>query len=213
MINDKKYKEVLDSGLILDHYHVLCSIRDGTSLLENRRVQGFINLLTKKGYLDDMKLTEKGSKFIGEVEEKIITPSEPVVEVAAPKVELLKPPTNKLGDWVADLHTHCQDKLMELTGKKQQIGRVDKADKGYPFLPNVVDLGRVITACVNSYKLKDLPKVEKTIMSYIGKCSKTNKWLPILRYYILKNGMSQMVTDMENDDTDEPDYKSSQKFV
>lgn len=209
MINDQKYNEVLENGLILDHFHVLCSIRDGTTLPDNRRIKGFINLLNKKGYLDDMKITEKAITFLENAGKEPIENEPPL------KVELIKNPNTplKITDWVAKLHIKCQDKLFELTGKKQQVGKVDKLDKGYPFLPNVIDLGKVLSSCISSYKLTDNDKIEKTIISYIERCAKTNKWLPILRYYILKNGMSSLVTDMENDEPDDSSYKSSQKFI
>ena len=190
MINDQKYNEVLENGLILDHFHVLCSIRDGTTLPDNRRIKGFINLLNKKGYLDDMKITEKAITFLENAGKEPIENEPPL------KVELIKNPNTplKITDWVAKLHIKCQDKLFELTG-------------------NVIDLGKVLSSCISSYKLTDNDKIEKTIISYIERCAKTNKWLPILRYYILKNGMSSLVTDMENDEPDDSSYKSSQKFI
>lgn len=64
MIGEAKYKEILDSGLILDHYFLLCQIKTGQKLVASRRILGFTNLLTKKGYLDDGKLTQKALDFI-----------------------------------------------------------------------------------------------------------------------------------------------------
>ena len=55
---------------------------------------------------------------------------------------------------------------------------------------------------MTAYKLSDLDKIEKTIISYINKCATSKSWFPILQYYIFKNNMSTMVTDMENIDDD-----------
>jgi hypothetical protein len=74
MINDEKYKEILDNGLILDHYQILCNIRDGIQLVDNKRIQGFVNLLVKKGYIEDNKITDKAIELLAiyNEEEKIV---------------------------------------------------------------------------------------------------------------------------------------------
>lgn len=202
MINDDKYKEVLESGLLLDHYFLLCNIRNGIKPVETKRIQGFINLLAKKGYLEDGALTEKGSKLIENCE------FSQVVNVASTKS------AKDLGSWALGLHERLQQRLEDLTGKKQVRAKIQTKD--YPFLPNPTDLGRTLFRVTSSYKLKDYDKIEKTLMAYIQKCNDAGNWFPLLKYFIMKNGESEMVTMMQT--IDEESIESSkggsrQKFV
>ena len=104
------------------------------------------------------------------------------------------------GDWVIKLYAKCKTKLIELTGKRQVRDTIN--GKAYPFLPNSTDLGKVTLRAIQAYNLDDFDKIERSIISYIERCAKTNSWFPILQYYIMKNGASTMVTEMET--MDEP---------
>lgn len=196
MINDEKYNEVLDSGLILDHYILLCNIKNGTNILKNKRIQGFINLLEKKEYLEEGALTEKAISLLDDVK----------AEVGITDVN-----SEDFGTWIQNLHKKCQDKLVELTGSKQVRDKIDK--KAYPFLPNAIDLGKVLYKVITTYKIKDYSRIEKCIMNYIEKCNEAKNWFPILQYYIMKNNKSSLVTDCEGADEETATSKSSQKFV
>lgn len=199
MINEEKYNEVLDSGLILDHYMLLCNIKNGESISKNKRIQGFINLLEKKEYLEEGVLTEKGIALLEDVE----------MEVGGTQKGTK---SDDFGIWIQGLHKRCQDKLVELTGSKQVRDKIDK--KSYPFLPNAIDLGKVLYKVISAYKVNDYERIEKCIMSYIEKCANSHNWFPILQYYILKNNKSSLVTDCEgSEDDDVQPAKSSQKFV
>ncbi len=171
MINDEKYNEVLDSGLIL-----------------------------KKEYLEGGILTEKGLALLEDVEMEI------GVQSTSTGTK-----NDDFGIWIQGLHKRCQDKLVELTGSKQVRDKIDK--KSYPFLPNAIDLGKVLYKVITSYKVHDYERIEKCIMNYIEKCANAHNWFPILQYYILKNNKSSLVTDCEGADDDIQPAKSSQKFV
>ena len=206
MINDEKYKEILSEGLIIDHYYLLSNLHKGTHVVENKRIQGFINLLTKKGYIKNGKLTDKAIE--------LITVFDKDEEISVKKSIFKNIVVKKMGDWVTELHTKCQNKIEDLTGKKQVVSKVNKNDrKGYPFLCNVVDFGKVLSICISNYKLTDYNKIESTILNHIDKCHNANSWFPLMRYYIIKNGMSELVTDMNNDDQPTEPSKSTQKFV
>lgn len=198
MINEEKYNEILDSGLNLDHYILLCNIKKGDTLLKNKRIQGFINLMEKKEYLQEGVLTEKGLSLLEEFEMQVGSPS-------------TGGGVDDFGVWVQGLHKRCQEKLLELTGSKQVRDKIDK--KSYPFLPNVVDLGKVLYKVIIVYKVKDYDRIERCIMSYIEKCADSKNWFPILQYYIMKNNKSNLVTDCESIDDEPQQSKSSQKFV
>lgn len=203
MIDVEKYKTILDEGLLLDHYVLLCDIRDGRPVLRNKRVQGFINLMHKKGYIDEGTLTDKAFRILGGTPEpKVVVFQEGKEIVEEKKID----PKLSYYDWVVQLHRKCESKLVERTGKRQVRDRID--GKPYSFLPNPTDLGKVILRAIESYKLKDLQKIEDTILKYVDRCAKVNKWFPILGYYIMKNSMSTMVTDMDSDDEESGDNAS-----
>lgn len=204
MIDVGKYKEILDQGLLLDHYVLLCNLRDGTELVSNKRIQGFINLMHKKGYIEEGVLTEKALTLLDNEVHTVV----PVVIPKTIRVGRIKTeePNFDYANWVIELHRKCEAKIMEKTGKKQIRDKIE--GKGYSFLPNSTDLGRVILRAVNMYKINDFEKIEKTILKYIDRCAKAGKWFPILGYYIMKNSMSPMVTDMDSEEEEGTDSAS-----
>lgn len=209
MIDVTKYKTILDEGLMLDHYMLLCYLRDGAVMVESKRLQGFVNLMCKKGYIEDGVLTDKAMRLLDGEGNPIPKPevqSTVVIHHLAAKLEKAEPDLKvdrkfDYADWVIKLHMKCEEALLKATGKRQVRDKID--GKAYSFLPNSTDLGRVILRVVNVYKLSDFNKIERTILQYINRCAKANKWFPILGYYIMKNSMSPMVTDMESLDEEE----------
>lgn len=195
MIENDKYNEILDQGLILDHYFLLCNMKNGVKLVDNKRIQGFINLLTKKEYIQDGELTEKALDLVENCKF-----AEIVVVTEDKKINM--------ATWVAEVHAACEAKLVELTGKKQVRDKIN-GGKAYPFLPNPTDLAKNLSKIVTLYKLKDYDKIERTIMRYIESCHQASSWFPILYYYIIKDGKSQLVTDMDSIDEKE---ESKQQF-
>jgi hypothetical protein len=204
MIDVGKYTIILNEGLLLDHYAVLLSLKEGREMPKSKRIQGFVNLLCKKGYIDDGALTERANRILeGEGNPIPDVPDRRRISslVLAGELEREEPHLKvdekfNYADWVIQLHKKCQNKLIAGTGRPQVRDKID--GKPYPFLPNSTDLARVILRAVNVYKLKDFERIEKTILAYIDRCVKANKWFPLLNYYIMKNSMSAMVTDMES---------------
>lgn len=213
MITRENHKKLLDSGLNLDHYLVLSNIHNNLECANSKRISGFINLLTKKGYISEGSLTEKGLSLIRDFDKDLTfttstTTTTTVTPIGGNKLFLV----NNLATWVNSVHLKCQDKLMELTGKKQIRAGIDR--KFYSFLPNSIDLGRVLAKVITTYKLNDLDKIEKTLLKYIEKCNSSNNWFPLMQYFIFKNGTSALVTMMEEDEDDVSTGKDSQqKFV
>ena len=179
-VSNEKYGEILEKGLILDHYFLLCKMKRGEKLNSSKRVQGFINLLSKKGYLISGTLTEKAMLL---VEDCVLSkPSSTGVDV---------------GSWVEKVHKRCKSEIFALTGTYQIRARVEK--KTYPFLPNVTDMAKKLGRVIEIYKLKDFEKIEECLINHIRRCNTAKEWLPLMQYYILKDGLSQLVTDMEDD--------------
>jgi len=207
MIDIEKYKLILQEGLLLDHYVLLCNINEGKEIVSNKRIQGFLNLLHKKGYVEEDTLTQKAFDLLGgKVEPRI------VLHESKKKVKRGEEDNYEYANWVIQLHRKCELKLVQKTGKRQVRDKI--GGKAYSFLPNPTDLGNVILRAIQAYKLKDLPKIEATILNYIDRCAKSNNWFPILGYYIIKGanntgGMfSQMVTDMDSDEEESADNTS-----
>ena len=203
MISLNTYKKILDSGLLLDHYMVLCNIRDGIPMPKSKRVDGFINLLNKKGYIDDGALTDKAFDIID---------LHPVMIVKEEEVET---PQFDFGKWSTSLYTKCKVKIQELTGKQQVMSKINKSDKkGYRFIDGYADFTQRLYTCIQKYKLKDMDAVEKAILNHIDTCHNANNWFPLMKYYIFKQGEgSPMVTDIENGIEAVAAAKSAQKFV
>lgn len=201
MIDKEKYKEVLEEGLSLDHYLLLCSIKSGEKMIENKRIQGFYNLLVKKGYIENDELTEKGIDLVQNCEfsEIIVVPDK------GEEKEI------DFGSWVLKVHQSCENKLLELTGKKQVWGVLET--KKWPFLCNVRDLGKNLQKVMTMYKLKDYDKIEKTLLKYIERCHDSKNWFPIMYYYIIKFGKSDLVTDMEAPDEQEDNSAVTHKLM
>jgi hypothetical protein len=204
MIDDKTYKEVLESGLLLDHYFLLCNIKDGKKSVDTKRIQGFINLLTKKGYIQDDELTEKGRELIQGYEISEIIPLDTKGKTISGE---------DFEKWVEQLHAKCKERLRQLTGKPQFFMKVDKRD--YPYLPGVKDLAMKIEKFIRVYKYTDLLKIEALILKHLE--SRNQK----LIYYIMRekgDAKSDLAADYENFDESElgnsgENYKSPFKAL
>lgn len=212
MIDIEKYKKVLDSGLLLDHYGILISIRDGVELPDSKRITGFMNLLHKKGYLAHGTLTDLGLSLVGEDVVEFIHPVKSLgkIEVTSTSTTTTKKEEFDFTLWVLRLHEKLVKKIFEKTGKRQVRGSIQGSS--YSFLPNSTDLGRVLTRAINAYRLTDFDKIEKCLLRYVDRKIKEDSWFPILQYYIMKKDMSAMVTDMntmEEDDKSDIDNDST----
>lgn len=206
MIEKNKYQEILDKGLILDHYFVLKAMKDETPLPSSKRIQGFLNLLNKKGYVEDGYITESGLKLI----ESYTT----TLSVCTTTTKLFVREEDGIVDfqkWVMSVHKKCQDKIKHYTGSAQIRGKIN--GKSHSFLCNSIDLGKVLLRVINLYKLKDLDAIEACLMKHITDCCLSKHYFPLIKYYIMKDNSSQLVTDLENPDSDTKDFKSTQKFV
>lgn len=201
MIDQEKYKEVLDEGLSLDHYFLLCSIKNGVKPIENKRIQGFYNLLVKKQYIEDGELTEKGIDLVQNCQfAEIITVADKGKEKEI-----------DFGSWALEVHKACEDKILELTGKKQYFGVLE--NKRWAFLCNTRDLAKNLQKIITLYKLKDYDKIKRTMIRHIEKCHDAKNWFPVMYYYIIKFGKSDLVTEMDSLDEPEDITSSMHKLM
>lgn len=205
MIDTTQYQRLLDSGLLLDHYLLLITIRDGNEIINNKRVQGFLNLLNKKGYIEDGLLTDSALLLI---------------EGATLKLDVITTTTTttrkdgfNFDEWVLGIHRACQARLKELVNSTQVRSKI-KGGKSYSFLCNSLDLNKVLRKVILLYKLKNYPSIERCIFQHIDRCHQEKEWFPLMKYYIFKDNESRLVTDLENlGDIEQSGSKSTQKFV
>jgi ASC-1-like (ASCH) protein len=203
LLNQEKYEKLLNESLGLDHYVVLWNLYNNQPISKHSRIGGFVNLLIQKGYVQDGMITEKGIDLI---QEDILVPV-----VIAPTLYTIE---NKekfvFGDWVNYLHDKLEQKLIELTGKKQVRDRV-KNGPLQSFLCNAKDLEFNLAKVCKKYKLnkeEDRIKIEQTLVKHIENCHKSNSWFPLMYYYVLREGNSRLVTDLDNSDVEEQNFNS-----
>jgi hypothetical protein len=187
----EKYEKLLNEGLCLDHYYILVMLYNNQKLPTHKRIQGFANVLIKRGYLlEGNVLSDKALELI---HEDILTD----VTFSTTTTTTVNPKTLDFNDWVFDLHGRLQGKLVELTGKKQVRGRINGGNP-QSFLCNPQDLGSNLKKIIAKYKIDDREAIEKALIAHIEGCFKANNWFPLIYYYIFKDGASKLVTDLES---------------
>lgn len=190
MINMEKYEILLNEGLSLDHYYVLVMLYNNQKLSKHRKVQGFLNLLVKRGYIVEGGLLSE--RAIDLVQMDIL---ENVV-CSTTDTTTLNPNILEFNDWSYELHNKLETKLIELTNKKQIRDRV-KGGKPYSFLCNPQDLAKNLKKITKLYKLENRrDEIERALIDHIEECYKANSWFPIIYYYIYKDNQSQLVNDL-----------------
>lgn len=90
-----------------------------------------------------------------------------------------------------DLYEKCQQAMIDKYGKKQKM--IDIKGKDYPLMCNLIDFTKKLKKVVMTYKLDDFSKIEKCLLNFIDKPTGAAQ----LKYYIEKNGESQLATDYE----------------
>lgn len=170
-MTNEKWEQLLSAGLSLDHHHLLCLIKKGGEIPPHPRIQGLINLLALKGYIEDGVLSDKAEALIRD--------------------------DVKGGDWVAELLGKIKGRLREHTGKEQILGfgrtyfvpsykdlqnSLQRWNKEYKMLEGNED------------------KIEKILLSHIDECYKVNSWSPSIQYFIIKERplISRLAAALEN---------------
>jgi len=173
-----KIEELLDiyrANVDFNMFALLYIVKDQSNYL-------FPNLdykeLKEQGLVDfECKITKKGEEILN----KCLKENEKV--------------SNKI-DKYQELHKKLQDELIRLTNKSQV-----KANGGYTFLCNQVDLHNKLSKTIVKYKLKNWEKIEKLLILHINKAYKQNfDKVMLIQYYIEKNGNSTLASAYESYD-------------
>lgn len=92
------------------------------------------------------------------------------------------------------LHEKLQCLLLVSIGKKQKT-----IQQKYAYLPNQKDLINCLQKFCTKYKYKNEENINKCLINYTKMCIYKNfEYVQLLRYYIMKDGNSQLMTDLEN---------------
>lgn len=173
-LNFEKIKKILNNSLSIDDYIILKSIEENKlkELLSWKQYD--LTNLQISGYLTISTnfLTEKAKNLLKEVEKDNVNKYE-------------------------TLHKSLQNKLIELTGKKQKVITIER--KPYYFLCNLKDFENKLSKTIVKYSLTDWSKIEKCLLLYIERCHKEGwKMNQLVTYYISKNEVSKLCDDYSN---------------
>lgn len=176
-------KKLLDKGLDMNHYQVIEFLLTGktlSGLLEHPRVLVWLNTLQRKSYLfkgeESWDVTEKGRELYLEMTDGGL-PAPPVVEMP-----------------IGDLHKSLQEKLNSLINKRQVAGFGNVY-----FIPSYRDLEDFLGRFRRKYpELYNLKKIEACLHKHIENCAKKEKYVPAIKYFIIKEGAgSQLAAALE----------------
>jgi hypothetical protein len=208
MIDVEKYNRILDDGLLLDHYNILLKMKNGEELPRKKRIQGFVNLLNKKGYILDGGLTPLALDLLVDHPKQVMAllPSRAISVI--PKEEGFD-----FNKWVEEVHKKCQEKILLYTGKKQVRDTIK--GKTWSFLDGPQTLSIFLARFIKTYKVKDYARIEKCMLEHIDECHRGRHWFPMMKYYIIKDGTgSDLMKDYEKDDSEtSSDSKSLETFI
>lgn len=174
-------KVVYDTDMSVIDYLILLNVYYSTEkqFLEDSRYKGHFAYLQGLEYLSlNNKLTLKGKNLIEH-------------EIGIPKFE------GKLdSEYFTELHKKLQQRLFELTGKKQHL-----IQGKYAFLCNAKDLQTRLLKVIGKYGLKDLVKIERLLLNHVAKSVKARfDKVQLLEYFIIKDNVSALATQYETFD-------------
>lgn len=166
-------KKILNSPITVLDYLILEHVMNDTlkEFVQDEKFISQITFLKAQEYIsDNFKITVKGKEVMD-------------------KINL-----SQQTDFYSILHKSLQDKLLHLTNKKQKI-----LQGKYSFLPNETDLKVRLQKLIKKYNLTDLNKIKKVLLLYVEKSNKAKfEYVQTIEYYLLKNDISNFVTDYEN---------------
>ena len=177
-------KFLFASGLDFNHLFVLQNLNN---LPEINKVIGWYELLKKRDYItEDGILTQKSQQLISlflKKDENFI------------KSEIKEESKLTFSQWVAELHTKLQNKILELTGSKQVNLIFDGKPTKHPYFCSVVDLEGKLKKFISRYKMEDLKRIEHLLLKH---CEVRNQKL--MRYILREKPEtgSDMALDYEN---------------
>lgn len=193
-------EKIFKEGICLNGYILLSMIKNGEDflpLLGIRRVEGLMNVIQRKSFVDkDFKLTDKGNKLLEDIGvEKI--PILGIDDTQNREEKVSVPEKNSVfEEWTSGLLGKLQNKLKEITGKKQVMGF------GHVyFLPGIQDLRTFLLRFNKTYKMSlqnNKEKIETILLKHVTKCAKTKNFSPAVKYFIIKDGAgSQLASALE----------------
>jgi hypothetical protein len=179
------------SGLDFNHLYTLQNLNNLPNL--GRRVEGWLNILIAKGFIDDDHWpTEKGNEILSKFNN-----SQTVVNIEQDGSLVEEPVKNEsvktFSNFVDELDTKLKEKIKKLTGHNQAYITVQNVK--YPYLSDAVDLESKLKKFVTKYKKQDLKRIEACLLKH---CEIRNQ--KILMYIMREKGdsKSDLAVDYDN---------------
>jgi hypothetical protein len=190
----QKILKIFEQDLDLNQFEILSMAKNGEdflSLLSVIKIEGIINIMVRKGLLDeDKKITEKGEKTYLSLVEK----EEVVVE------EVKK--ENSFQEYCNNIHVELKKRLKELTGKDNKY-----LDSNKYLIPSAKVIEKRLGDAYKIYKFNLDEKVLKVLLQHIEKCVKSNFFkVRTIEYFIL--GQNSTGSDL---DTAIDNYQEAQE--
>lgn len=189
-----KFCTLIGEDYSLDTIYILENLDDVVGLMSGMKAGALLQKMLRKGLIDEQdKITTKGQELLAWWNNR--------EEVELKKIERIR-----VVDGLTGLHKKLEDKLIALTGKKQQ--RPDIYGSKYSYLCNDKDLQERVKKVIKKYGLTDYQKIEDQLLKYVERCAKANRWTPLIEYYIYKNkdgtDNSPLVTDIRSNTENQP---------
>lgn len=109
-------------------------------------------------------------------------------------IQSLKPKKEKLD--FTGLHSKLQSRMKELKGSNNY-----KVQGKWNFIPSEKDLIDSLLKVCKKYKLSDTQKIQNLLLIHCERAVKADfNYVPLLGYYVTKGSISQLATDMENNE-------------
>lgn len=177
-INEKIFYNVLKANLSLDHYYLLNNIKQDILIIQNKRIEGYIGFLKKKGWVNNNNLTTEGVKLLAQIEE-----NEVILQVMETKEK-------SFTSFCKELHTKIENKIIELNNGK----RTFKNPSGKFLLCSEKELQTRLEGFVKKYNYKNTAKIEEELLKHTEYCLTINqnrikdKYARIIYYFIMRDG-------------------------
>lgn len=182
------FKALTEAGLQLNDLFVLQLIEDQVKWEDHALawvIRMSLSRLSVKGYLEEGKVTAIGRQLLDNLNMNVITAK----------------PVDLIGEFSRKLHEELASKLVQLTGKRQKM-----IQGKYSFLCNAMDLEKKLRDVIKRYGPLPVEKMRVCLLRHVEKSHKAG-WdrVYLIEYFIMKDNVSRMVTDLENDEPDTSD--------
>ena len=181
-ITPEKITKILQVNLRLEEFFYLWELHNKIDTNTELLFCDIVDLMGKGWFYSDYSLSTKAKELIADIErdDSIISKLKKKKEVKVPSIDY------------SIIHKSLEDKLLSAYGKKQVEGF-----GGVYFKPSVSELKEFLERFWKHYpEATNIVKIEKCLLSHIEKCSKSGKFAPAIKYFIIKKTDTAWVSQL-----------------